>query len=794
MSVSLSPVGGVAAQFFTNNGTPLTGGKIYTYAAGTTTPQTTYTTTQGNVSWSNPIVLDAAGRVPSSGEIWITDGLNYKFVLKDANDVLIATYDDVSSAVSSADLANATDPAKGDALVGYKQSNSLGVLANATARTVHDKLQERVSLFDFMTSAEIAAARAGLTPPDVTTAFTNALAVAQNIYIPAGTFKISEVDIGNRIVLEGAGTYQTLIYVMKANVGVNRGLYFRRTPEAESGMIVKQISLEAENYLSLGNHSYGINLGNIAHAYFESVHCVGFDKGIYLEDSLINTFTRCRVNGNKYGVYIEGIDPFGGADGASKNCFIDLKATNNGDSTNQGAAILITGNSAYQNVFINPDIEGNYLAIDIDIASNEGPNIFISPYFENTDANGGNGQNLVRCGTGKNLSMINPVFGTVAAGNTYFDLNEYDGVVDLTQASSNSQSTRIPPPKKGRMELTKDDSHNIASTNIMSMVRYRQTFTPTMQGGGVIAGANVASYIYGSTAGSGATLRNIFEADPNDPLTWTSGTGTTGQIDPLGGTTAVRTDGDVLLQRAGGSPTGKVVAQCFVKVVHPTPNEFQMVYYNGGVARKRQAYSFTEPTDWMLLYIEYDLTGVPGIGTNHGIGFEDVGTKILIWWPQIVYGTDQPQPILPLDSVQGFGTGVSPEFSTSLRKVGVTSYELPQIVGRVSYTTAGAPTSASFRTLVDSTSPTRGRVFDLIIREGIAADVTITTYRVALAYADETTSADSIVLISTHEMGTTGYATRVVPTVSSLTANSDKTITLTSNSAVTVDATIREIT
>jgi hypothetical protein len=231
-------------------------------------------------------------------------------------------------------------------------------------------------------------------------------------------------------------------------------------------MIVKQISLEAENYLSLGKHSYGINLGNIAHAYFESVHCVGFDKGFYLEDSLINTFMRCRVNGNKYGVYIEGIDPFSGADGASKNCFIDLKATNNGDTTDLGAAILITGNSAYQNVFINADIEGNYLAIDIDIASNEGPNIFISPYFENTDANGGNGQNLVRCGTGKNLSMINPVFGTVVAGNTYFDLNEYDGVVDLTQASSNSQSTRIPPPKKGRMELTKDDEHNIASTNI----------------------------------------------------------------------------------------------------------------------------------------------------------------------------------------------------------------------------------------------------------------------------------------------------------------------------------------
>jgi len=96
MAVNLSPVGGVAAQFFTNSGAVLTGGKIFTYAAGTTTPATTYTTSQGNVQWTNPIVLNAAGRVPGSGEIWLTDGILYKFLLKDANDVLIATYDNIS--------------------------------------------------------------------------------------------------------------------------------------------------------------------------------------------------------------------------------------------------------------------------------------------------------------------------------------------------------------------------------------------------------------------------------------------------------------------------------------------------------------------------------------------------------------------------------------------------------------------------------------------------------------------------------------------------------------------------
>jgi Pectate lyase superfamily protein len=96
MAVFLSPVGGVAAQFFTNTGAVLTGGKLYTYLAGTTTPAATYTSASGATFNTNPIVLDSAGRVPSSGEIWLGEGVQYKFVLKDSNDVLIASYDNIT--------------------------------------------------------------------------------------------------------------------------------------------------------------------------------------------------------------------------------------------------------------------------------------------------------------------------------------------------------------------------------------------------------------------------------------------------------------------------------------------------------------------------------------------------------------------------------------------------------------------------------------------------------------------------------------------------------------------------
>jgi Domain of unknown function (DUF4183) len=94
MAVFLSPVGGAAAQFFTNSGIPLAGGKLYTYAAGTTTPQVTFTSSSGNTNHTNPIILDSAGRVPG-GEIWLSAS-PYKFLIKDSNDVLIGTYDNIS--------------------------------------------------------------------------------------------------------------------------------------------------------------------------------------------------------------------------------------------------------------------------------------------------------------------------------------------------------------------------------------------------------------------------------------------------------------------------------------------------------------------------------------------------------------------------------------------------------------------------------------------------------------------------------------------------------------------------
>lgn len=79
------------AQFFDNAGAPLANGKLYTYAAGTTTPKATYTTAAGDIELPNPVILDAYGRAV----IFITG--SYKFTLTDVNDVLIRTTDNITS-------------------------------------------------------------------------------------------------------------------------------------------------------------------------------------------------------------------------------------------------------------------------------------------------------------------------------------------------------------------------------------------------------------------------------------------------------------------------------------------------------------------------------------------------------------------------------------------------------------------------------------------------------------------------------------------------------------------------
>jgi hypothetical protein len=81
------------------NGIPATGGKVFAYAAGSSTKQNTYTDEGGLTANPNPIILDARGEPPN--DIWLTEGQSYKFVFTSSTDTdpptsPIRTIDDVT--------------------------------------------------------------------------------------------------------------------------------------------------------------------------------------------------------------------------------------------------------------------------------------------------------------------------------------------------------------------------------------------------------------------------------------------------------------------------------------------------------------------------------------------------------------------------------------------------------------------------------------------------------------------------------------------------------------------------
>ena len=94
------------AQFIDAAGIPLAGGFLYTYEAGTTTPQATYTDSTAATANSNPIVLDSRGEA----NIWLSSA-NYKFKLTDADGTEIWTVDNIaapSTALSPVFSSNVT--------------------------------------------------------------------------------------------------------------------------------------------------------------------------------------------------------------------------------------------------------------------------------------------------------------------------------------------------------------------------------------------------------------------------------------------------------------------------------------------------------------------------------------------------------------------------------------------------------------------------------------------------------------------------------------------------------------
>lgn len=211
MSVNLSFIGGAGWQFFDNNGDILSGGKIYTYAAGTTTPLTTYTSRTGLTANTNPIVLDAYGRTPE--QVWSTEGLLYKYVVALSNDVVVRTWDNIGGSVVASDLAASLAASSGSSLVGFLSAGT-----GAVATTVQTKLRESVSVKDFGAVGD------GITDDSVAIQLAATAATGKTLYFPSGTYIGTNISLPANIFVTGNATLK-----LKVQASLTFQPFFRLT-------------------------------------------------------------------------------------------------------------------------------------------------------------------------------------------------------------------------------------------------------------------------------------------------------------------------------------------------------------------------------------------------------------------------------------------------------------------------------------------------------------------------------------------------------------------------------------
>lgn len=192
MSAYLAPY--FNTQFF-DGANVAAGYKLYTYSSGTTTPKTAYTNQAGTVAHTNPIILDADGRVPV--QLWLGEG-EYTFVLKTAADATVKTWDDAGPPQGA--FSSTTSATEGSGILGF------GGTLNYAVNTIGWADQLRGVMAAWFTGYDATGAA------DSTTAIQAAI----NFANAAGTHT---VRITGKPRITAALTYATML----ALIGVNGG-------------------------------------------------------------------------------------------------------------------------------------------------------------------------------------------------------------------------------------------------------------------------------------------------------------------------------------------------------------------------------------------------------------------------------------------------------------------------------------------------------------------------------------------------------------------------------------------
>jgi hypothetical protein len=435
MTVYLSALAGAGQQFFNDSGVILSGGKLYSYAAGTTTPQATYTSASGSTAHTNPIILNSAGRV-ATGEIWLTATQNYKFVLYTSTNVLIASWDNISG-INDTDnfvgnLANTSNPSLGDALVGFRQSNSSGNLTGSVGRTVHQKLQESVSVLDFGATGD------GTTNDSV--AIQAAIdAVNSNgggtVLFPAGTYRCRSLNMKNNVKLQGTFGAVTLKLVDGFDNQV-LGNQNQSVPQYKDYFGIEGIIFDGNKANSPRITGAASAVGASAVRYFYAKDCtfqnaVGYGLGLQgVPGTSINAtqsqvyLENCYFLDNGDGL-ISGGDTFDGLDIKSSDqiTLIQCYAARNKDKglNIRGTSVTIIGGACYSNLGSGCEVTLN--------PNGSGVNLVASVFGTSAYSNGGGGFAVTDGG---------PTPGTLTAKANLTGISSYSNLYGLQLPSQSS--------------------------------------------------------------------------------------------------------------------------------------------------------------------------------------------------------------------------------------------------------------------------------------------------------------------------------------------------------------------